>query len=479
MFLSALNKRYQRLGVRSRLVLLFVTIFGTFFSAFSAAVYFYISDIQTREFDAALYNYVIDISHSAAFKPHQALTEVTNTSEMILPFSLGETRLEILSPDGQTYLQSKNQNGTRLPFSAQKLALLRQKPAVYEDIHLPGHFRMVSHLAERPGVGEFIVQAAVPMILLDVQRDALLTFLATVVPLMLLVAALGGLLFSRRALAPVSAIIAKANEIEAKHLSEPLPIPEARDEIHDLAVTLNGLLRRLEKAFRSQEGFIADASHQLRTPLSILNGELELFRKGPRSAEETEAFVVSAAQEIKYLSDMVEDLLILARMDAAGGVLDLKPQRLDERLLEIAARLERSPHSRGVRFSLQLHAAEELEGPFTLQAEPELLRSLVENLLDNAVKYSPVDGTVLVELNDSGNEITLRVQDSGSGIPASALPRVFERFYRSESHSSQAAGSGLGLSIVQRIAHLHGAKVAASNQPGSGAVFEVHFPSTH
>ncbi|MBY0370484.1 HAMP domain-containing histidine kinase [bacterium] len=485
MFLSALNRRFNRLGVRPRLVLMFVAVFGVFFLAFSTGIFFYIAKTQKKAFDVSLYNYALDVSRSSdlvAIGEGQEPREMKVHSEMMLPFSLGETRLEVTDIAGQVLMHSRNLKDGTLPYTLEKFKELKDSRAVYEDIYLPAadgspqHFRMISHRAHRPGVGDFVVQAAVPMVLLDAQRESLIRFFGITIPLMLLGAAIGAFFISRKAMAPVSEIIERTNEIEAKHLSEQLPIPESRDEIRDLAVTLNGLLRRLEKAFRSQEAFIADASHQLKTPLSILKGELDIFAKGRRTPEETEQFVVSAAQEIEYLSKMVEDLLILARMEAAGGVFDFQPLQLDEKLTDIAARIERSPLSRGVSFSIQLHTAEDNDSPFSIRGEPELLRAMIENLLDNAVKYSPEKGTVLAELADTRNSLKLRVQDNGAGISELALKRVFERFYRQESTRDSVSGTGLGLSIVQRIAHLHGGRVKAGNQPGAGAAFEVVFP---
>lgn len=489
MFLKKTNRWVAKLGLRTQLVLLCVGVFGAFFSLFSAAVFVYIAKTYQRQFDSALYNYVIDVSHSidlGALSSGSTPVSVLADTEMILPFSIGETLLQVVDIRGKVLLKSKSLGGRDLPFAMESKPKLTQERALFQDIFMPhfersaseGRYRMVSHLARRANVDSFVVQAAVPNILLDHQKEALMTFFSISVPLMLLLSAFFGLEFSGRAMAPVSAIIAKANEIEAKHLSEEIPVPDSGDEIQDLAITLNGLLRRLEKAFRLQEGFVADASHQLKTPLTILKGELEMFRKGNRSSDEVEKFVQSAAQEIDYLSKIVEDLLTLARMDADAGKVALATVQLDEKLMDSVARFEKASQFRGIRFSVHL----EKTGPetsaraFEFLGEPELLRSLIENLLDNAVKYTPDNGLVQVTLCDGGDSLCLLVEDSGPGIPLPIPERLYERFFRAESTQDIVSGSGLGLSIVKRIADLHRATIQVSNRQGSGAVFEVVFP---
>lgn len=483
MFLKRGISWLNRLGVRAQLVLLFVVMFGAFFAVFSAAVFSYVARAQQKHFDSALFNYVIDVSHSVT-KADFAKGVSLQDTEMILPFSMGETLLQVVRTDGTVLVRSRSLGSRQLPFSVNNVDKLSRDRGLFRDVVLPasqggdGRYRMVSHLAHREALGDFIVQAAVPNVLLYRQQESLLTFFSVSIPLMLLLAALFGLGFSGRAMAPVSAIIAKANEIEAKHLSEDIPIPESRDEIRDLAVTLNGLLRRLEKAFRSQEGFIADASHQLKTPLAILKGELELFRRAEKTPDVVERFAASAAQEVDYLTKMLEDLLMLARMDAEGGTDSMQTVQVDEKLLECVARFERVGKPRDVRFcvNLEMEAAEQMEKPFTIRGEPDLLRSLIENLLDNAVKYSPNAGVVQVSLFDRANVLSMVIEDQGAGIPESVFSRLFERFYRSESTRDVISGSGLGLSIVKRIAELHGGVISASNRKKGGACFEVALP---
>lgn len=465
MFFAKRSEWLSRLGIRAQLVLFFLAVFGGLFVLFSVGMYAYIAEIHRDEFDAALYNYVVDASHSLGAAPQE---DVLFDSELILPFSMGETLLQVTSPDGVLVVKSHNLGTHTLP-------LRHREGTFFDDIRLAGgRYRMVSHsFAREASNQQYLIQAAVPMILLDRQAEGLLMFLSVAVPLLLVLAAISGLFFSRRAMAPVAAIIDKTRDIEARHLSERIEIPSSRDEMRELALTLNGMLDRLERVFRSQEAFITDASHQLRTPLSILKGELEVFSQRARSPEELQDFLQSARQEIDYLSRIVQNLLVLAQADSEGGHRMRQRFRFDEKLLESIARFTGPAEKKNVQLNVDLQPGED---SFELEGDPELMRSLQENLLDNAIKYSPPGSKVSVRLEETTDSLRFSVRDHGRGIPPDALPQLFNRFYRAEATRHDVPGSGLGLAIVHRIAQLHGGAVKAENVEGSGALFTVVFP---
>ena len=223
---------------------------------------------------------------------------------------------------------------------------------------LPGRqYRVIDYLIEKAGYG-LILQVAAPMVLLEREKQGLITFFAFSIPFILIVAVLGGLYISSRALAPVNAIIEKTRSLSAHQLSERVPVPEAHDEIRELAKTLNGLLNRLEQAFLSQENFIADASHQLKTPLAILKGELDLMRSRPRSAEENEQFLESASEEVRYLTRIIEELLLLRPNRCRGCELQLREARVDEIAIDCIARLEKFSKKHNVKIALNLSEEE-------------------------------------------------------------------------------------------------------------------------
>jgi len=453
-------------------------------------MYAYIASVHKHEFDAALYNYVVDVSHSMPdFLPHDSVIWDPGQveTELLLPFSRSHVLLQVSDVHGRVLLRSATLGGRLLPtltLPHRAIAADTAESAIYTDARLrrtalpqerDRRFRMVTHGFLREGT-RFFVQAAVPMVLLEHQEESLLLFLGIAVPLMLVFAGWAGHAFSRRAMAPVAAIIQKANEIEARHLSDRIPVPKAKDEIRELASTLNGLLDRLELAFRSQEAFVADASHQLKTPLSILKGEVDIFRRrGQTTPEETGELLDSVAQEVGYLERMVEDLLLLAQADSRQIEPSSRRFGLDERVLECVARLQRAPPGE-VRIAVNLHPEDEVSPGFQMNGDPELARAMIENLVDNAMKYSPEGSTVHVDLRAEGGHLVLQVRDEGPGIPVEALPNVFDRFYRASATRNVAAGSGLGLAIVRRVAMLHHGEVSADNAKPNGAVFTVLLP---
>jgi signal transduction histidine kinase len=218
-------------------------------------------------------------------------------------------------------------------------------------------------------------------------------------------------------------------------------------------------LEPLQEAIRSQEAFIADASHQLKTPLAILRGEVDLMRSKPRSAEEIRDFLRSVSQEVTHLSRMIEDLLLLARTDAPAASRMIEAVRLDEVLLELIPKFQKLAEARQVRLALNFAD----QATFEIRGEPMLVRAAIGNVLDNAVKYATPGSQVSVELGGDKDAVVVQVWNAGEAIPPEAMARIFERFFRAESDEH---GSGLGLSIVKRILDIHQGEVALENREG-------------
>jgi signal transduction histidine kinase len=299
----------------------------------------------------------------------------------------------------------------------------------------------------------------------------------------LLIAAGGGVWLAGRALRPVRAITRTAQSISENDLNQRLNL-KTRDELGDLARTFDGMLDRLQAAFDRQRRFTADASHELRTPLSILTLESERTLTGKRSPEEYRHALEIVRSETGFMAQLVEEMLTLARMDS--GQARLKREALD--LSEVALDAIERFLPMAERKATLLRAGELPE--LHLSGDRAALGQMVGNLIENALKYAAGPGQWVRVETGSGLEAGapyawLRVSDSGPGIPAAALPHLFERFYRADETRSrnpdeggEIPGSGLGLSIVQRIAELHGGGVRVWNQDGGGAVFEVRLPLT-
>jgi signal transduction histidine kinase len=275
---------------------------------------------------------------------------------------------------------------------------------------------------------------------------------------------LAGYFLSTRAMKPVSQMIDKANEIGVLKLSERLPEPLANDEVRLLAQTLNRMLDRIELAFSSQERFVADASHQLLTPLAVMKAEIETQAKVSPSP-----WLESLLYENDLLVSLVKNMLLLARVDAGLSALSFSEVYLEDLVLEAIARAEKLAAKKdiGIHFNMSSELAENSERP-RVHADEDLLQNTIFNLLENSIKYSPAGSTIRVQLHWQIQTMTLSIKDEGPGIADNQLALIFNRFSRGSTSSKSTPGYGLGLAIAKKIADLHQAKLwAENNKPAS------------
>jgi heavy metal sensor kinase len=297
-------------------------------------------------------------------------------------------------------------------------------------------------------------------------------------PLAILVSAAGGYWLGAWALAPVDRVTRMAREIEATKLGRRLPVPSAPDEIGRLVDTLNQMIARLEASFDAMKRFTADASHELRGPLATMRGAIDVALSRPREASEYRDVLASVGEDVDRLRSIAEDLLVLARADAGRIELERSPVRLDV----LAAEIAESFQAVAMEHHVQLDAR--CEAPVPVLGDERWLRQLVVNLLDNAVKFSAAAGSgqhassVTVETGTVDGAASLRVADSGPGIPEDDFGRIFERFYRADDARSYrpTEGAGLGLSIAAWIVNAHNGRITAENRPQGGSVFSVRLP---
>ena len=299
---------------------------------------------------------------------------------------------------------------------------------------------------------------------------------AWVIPIAIILASVGGYFLARKSLAPVVAMSSQAGRIGAENLHERLPIQNAKDELGRLAASFNELLERVDQSFERQRRFMSDASHELRTPAAILRGESEVaLSRTERSAEEYRESLAVLHAEAQRLTQIVEDLFTLTRADAGQYPLSPKDFYLDE-LVADCAHATRSL-ALAKRISLTCEVPEELP----IRADEALLRRMILNLLDNAIKYTPEGGRVSVSCQRAGDEYALNVTDSGPGIPGDLQQRVFERFFRVDKARTRSekdgGGAGLGLSIARWIAEAHQGRLVVSRSDSSGSTFSAFLPA--
>ncbi len=293
-----------------------------------------------------------------------------------------------------------------------------------------------------------------------------------IIPLGLLLAAAGGWLLAKLAMRPVVSTAQAAEAISMKNLQERLPEYSGKDEFGALVSTLNRMVARLEEGVNRLQQFTQDAAHELRTPLTILRGDLELAYQNEETSEETHAWLQKTLDRVIALGQIVDNLMLLARSDTGSYPINKKPFRLDAVVQEIFEDMKILAEDRGLVVRLQCCAPVEFFG------DELLLRRLLLNLCDNAVKYTR-KGNLEMSLQRNDEKIELHIDDTGIGIPAEDLPHIFDRFYRvDKSRTSGAAGasSGLGLAICKWIVQAHGGNIAISSTVGEGTMVRVSLP---
>lgn len=469
------------LSIRLRLTLLFVLVFGSTLVVFGFLTLDFLSKALEKEFDDALYNYAVDISESVTLSASGDLAVVTPNvdRQKIYPFSFGTALIQLRSISGEILTQVGDFGNLQIPFKRDFKLLEKGEEVTFRTLNalegLPSAeaeaYRVVNFPIDNSPVPQLVLQVAVPLTFLERQIHSRKYFLEFLIPLIIIVATLGGYFLSTRALKPVTEIIKKAHDIEAQNLSERLPVPLAKDEVHNLATTLNEMLGRIEKSFQSQERFIADASHQLLTPLTIMKGELEAQLK-----REPAPLLESLHQEVDHLISLTKNMLLLARADAGISGLQFSNVFFEDIILESIARAEKLAKEKSIKltFNMNSELAENSDRP-QIRADDDLLMNAIFNLIENAIKYSPPGETVGVELVWKAKTQVLSIKDQGPGVPDEKKDLIFQRFTRA---TSQSPGYGLGLAIAQKIAELHEAKlwaqnsVTSGNQTEKGALFQ-------
>lgn len=277
------------------------------------------------------------------------------------------------------------------------------------------------------------------------------------------------------ALAPVRLIMDEMDAIkDGRSLHRRLAVPLSNDELARLALTLNGMLARLETSFGSLHRFTADASHELKTPLMVLRAGVERALTHPGTPSESIEALDEALEQVNQMSEMVEDLLTLARADEGRAPLTLEELDVRDLVADAAETAGLLAEAQGVDVTSKVP-----DQPVTLAVDRQRIRELLLNLVTNAVKYTPAGGSVAIALEDQAELVRIRVSDTGIGIAPGDLPNIFDRFWRADparSRTGDRPGVGLGLAITKWIAEAHGGTIVVSSRPGRGTTFTVTLP---
>lgn len=504
-------------SIRSKLTLLLVSAFGLLLISFASIVYFSVNSTLVNTFDKILLNGAKNLEFiifSRNPKKRMArwfregvkdiltrnqIEEAEKALEnMIRRRPLDEVLDEIL--ERVFFLQpvyaqvGKLEQGKDTPISGIEVMarsaslkdhtipmdeetyrrLLKREP-VYRMLRRSGFrpIRVVSLLVQDREDNYFVLQVGMASEEVNTMMERIRLFITLIVPFILALVAIGGYFFVRRAFRPVDRIVTTVNSITSEDLSLRVEPPGSKDEIGRLTDTFNSMIHRLETSFKSIKEFAGNASHELKTPLTVIRGEIEVALRKDRNKEEYRGVLDTINKETVNLQAIVDDLLLLSRIDAGSVSFTLGELSLDEALLDAYEENCGPADKKGIKIIL------ERIDPVAMEGNRTLLRRMFSNLLQNAVKYTEAGGTIEISLTPGDNGATFVIADTGIGIPQKDLPRIFDSFYR-VSHTrfegkTETGGTGLGLTIVKRIVELHQGDIRVQSKISKGTSFTITF----
>lgn len=358
-------------------------------------------------------------------------------------------------------------NPALVPAMARPPKVRAARTAVLED----GQELLIATVPVPAAGGNWLVEVGASLAPMRALLWDFLVILLLAFPIVLLGSAGGGLFLARRAFRPVEKIVRSAEQLTLHNLSGRLPVPQTGDELERLSVALNQMITRLDGAFLHNRRFLADASHELRTPLTVLRGELEAVLQQADGEPELQDRIGSVLEEVERLAKIVEGLFALSRLDAGEAQAEWKRFDLARLAATTAEQMSLLAEDKGVAITC------EAVGEVPVQGDSGRLKQVIVNLLDNAIKYTPAGGRVSIRVAVRDGTACLDVADTGVGIPAAAIPRVFDRFFRVDQARSRAeGGAGIGLSIVKSIATAHGGSVSVESEDQRGSCFHIRLP---
>lgn len=471
---------FKKISLKLKLTLLFGLIFTGMLSGFCYILYSQFSKYQMIEFDTSLHNYTVDVAESLDIDRYGDVefdSNIFKLEEKILPFSLKNSFIAVMDVNGRVIETRPRLTGKQvLPLNEGIVTRVIKEGSDFSSMVFEKNlYRTINYLLPvQHKDTPLILQISVPETDILMLNKKLIRFFYISVPVILLISSFIGYFFVSRALRPMMEIIAKTKKIEFSNIQDRVPVPHTKDEIWQLADTINHLLGRLNETFSAQERFIQDASHQLKTPLAVMKGELEVFKLEEKTEKEIATFLESMSQEINFLTKLTNNLLILARVDS-GTNLTFSKNRLDEVVIAQVSRLSKFANLKKISLQIDFDSFYQAsEEELSILSDRDLLGVLFYNLIENALKYSPENSTVRIQGIQSPGQLEVIVYDEGDGIELENIDKVFDRFYRQQKNDTRIQGSGLGLAICKVVADSMSAKIwAGQREKGTAFHFQV------
>ena len=448
-------------SVRVRLTLWYLAAMVIVLGLYAALVFAFVSRNASETLDGRLRGdfqwaaAMVDQTPDGGFTWYESLTEEES------PW------LQVWSPEGELLYQ--NFEARRRPVLGARDLALRADDSL---VAVPSDVAPMRVLTRRGRIGSkpVIIQVARSEATMRQELRQLVLIFVLGLPVAVAVAGLGGYTLARRALLPVERMTERARLITAERLSDRLPVENPDDEMGRLAAVFNGTLGRLESSFEQMRQFTADVSHELRTPLTAIRSVGEVGVREHRDEVAYRGIIGSMLEEADRLATFVDRLLTLSRSETGQAKLSINVFDLAELAEGVAGHLEVLAEEKR-----QLIVVERIETP-QAYADRVVVRQAVINLVDNAIKFSPVDGRILIRVAEDADAATLDVVDSGAGVDAAAQGRIFDRFYRAAKVPAGATGAGLGLSIARGAVEANGGRLTLAASGADGSTFRIALP---
>jgi len=464
-------------SVRARLTLWYVTVLAAILVVSIVVIYVLLA--------RALYTRIDDTLHAVVQIAHTSLTNDLNEGQdaadaarsTATELASRQTLLAIYDGRGRLLAEAGREDDIAIPLPPIADIPLHDDlmMTIVEADDLDDRHRLAIRWVDIAGFdAEFVIVAGTSLESTDEELESLRGILVYLVPLSLIVAGIGGWFLAGRSLSPVVAMADQARQIGVANLSERLPVANPRDELGKLAETFNSLLARLEGSLIQQRQFMADASHELRTPLTTARTAATVALQQPtRNEADYRDTLAIIEQETTRLSRIVDDMFTLARADAGSYPVRAMPMYLDEVVDEVVRAMRVVASTRDISITDSAYRP----APFT--GDEDLIRRLILNIADNAVRYAPSGSAVRIALDLTGHHYAISVSDDGPGIPADIRPRIFERFYRVDAARTHGkdGGAGLGLALARWIARVHGGDVDLAASSRAGSTFVITLPA--
>ncbi|MGE5313191.1 MAG: sensor histidine kinase [Acidobacteriota bacterium] len=456
-------------NLQDRIALTYILVTALLIAALFFLLYIVTEKTVTAHLDADLdaemqevYSSIVVLDNAVMFTNPDEWAEKEHAQIEVNP-----TFIEIVDTAGRVMKKTPNLRGGTLTFNA------GIKKRTYFDALLSGTSIRQMQLPVTNPTGRILAY----LLIANPQRESILLLnnlrhtLLIGYPIVLF-----GLFFisrfiAGRSLSPINAVITTAEKISKENLTARIELPVNRDVLYTLAQTVNALLDRLQDVVLREKQFTSDASHELRTPLSVIKGTLEVLIRKPREREQYEQKIRYVIGEVDRMSQLVEQLLELARFES--GALTPSSVEIDlcAMIHESFQRLSAAAQKKNI--TLRLSSADH----FSVRADGSMMNIIFDNILSNAIKYSPDHESIDVEVRHVSGAVTCSMADHGIGIPHEQLEKIFDRFYRvDESRTSHISGKGIGLAIVKRLADLQNIEISVSSTPSHGTTFTIVFP---